>query len=263
MISICKRYFVIICTVLVSCYSFAQESFLVLQVDGDIRFSKSNEPVRVGDEFRGNPEFTFPKENDRVYLGSSLGGIITCFVKNKNTSKRKENGWILFLKSNFLPAKEYAASRSIKSSPLYLFFNNDSLLFDRRIRVFKIPESNKSYYLLNVEYSNTISQNRLVVGKKGIINLNKDLFLKNNTEKNDIIKNIEISFFDQFKNSKTVVNELSIKAVQMKSLIDDVTRYRDFLIKHGQDQTDIKLYLMNYINFNYGGSISLNDIPLN
>ena len=238
---------------------FSQESFIVLQVNGNVTYADSGLPLEVGDEISENAKLECSEESDMAYLSSDDGGIVSFFIKE--LEQKKEGRWILFFKDNFLPIKEYAATRSQDSGAIYLFFDNDILLFNKKIMVFKIPDSDRSFYSVSFNYDKSTLMRKLPISNNGIIELNKDLFHLNKESENKQITKVEISFFDDSDNTYNTLDNLNIQVVQMESMVYQLKLYDAFLKKIGINEKEVDIRLSNYLNIIYGSSISLENIP--
>lgn len=246
--------------ILFNCFLvFSQQSFVVLQVNGNVTFADSGLPLKVGDEISVNAKLECSEESDMAYLSSDDGGIVSFFIKE--LEQKKEGRWILFFKDNFLPIKEYAATRGQDSGAIYLFFDNDILLFNKKIMVFKIPDSDKSFYSLNYSYDESIFTRKLTVSDSGIIELNKDLFHSNRESDNKQIAKVELSFFDDSNNTNSTMNNLNIQVVQIENLVCQLRLYDAFLKQIGFNKEEVDIRLSNYLNTIYGSSISLENVP--
>lgn len=240
---------------LISNLGVSQETFHVLHVEGIIIMDTSKVALKVGDEIIGNPNFQFSSETDKALLLSNLKGRVVLF---QNTPKQQPTGEVAYyFKNNILPIKDYTGSRGNDENISFLFFDENKLVLPRKIKVFKIPDSEESYYEFQFEVGAELVKKRLPLLSHGFLELNSDLFQGLSQLKNSIM-NPTMYYIDN--ESNTLIESLKFQIIYLSKVREEVRFYQDWLTKKGKSETEVNEILGDFINHTYGSEITLGQL---
>lgn len=237
----------------ISLYGFSQERFHVLHVRGNINIDTAKTYIRVGDEFKGNPNFRFSSENDISILLSNLRGKLVLSPLREGKHSRGE--FFYFLNENLLPLKDYTGTRGKFDQFTYLFFNGGELLVPKKIRISKKPSSKDSYYYLKLTSSEDEKlERRLSIDPKGYIDINNFIIgLPANTKQS--VKSCEINYYDGINGESITIKTIQFIPKQITEIKKEIHFYREYLRKEGKNEKEILNLISGHLENIYGDEV--------
>lgn len=239
----------------------SQETFLVLHLEGEITYDSIIKPIKVGDEFVGNPKFKFSSKSDRAALLSNLRGRIILFPNQNVDSKISEVSY--YLKNNVLPVKEYTATRGQNDNFTILYFKENKLFLPKRIKAFTIPKNEESFYAIEYRVKGKTFQTNLKISNDGFLELDSNSFpLAQHEVKSKDVEKIFLKFYDHKSNRFFEINSLLFKHFLIENITLELSFYKKELKKRGLNKAKIKLELLEYLQDVYTSDLRQIDFDI-
>ncbi len=245
-----KNVILLLSTSILYLNGFSQEIFHVLHVRGNIKIDTAKAYLKIGDEFKGNPNFRFSSEDDISILLSNFRGRL---VLSPLRQERIPNGeFFYFLKENLLPIKDYTGTRGEIANYTYLFFENSKLLNSKKIKISKRLNSKASHYFLKLTSNKgDVMERRLPIDAKGFLEIDNSVIdISNRSAKT--IEGCQIYYYDGIDNKSRNIKMMVFIPKQISEIKEEIKVYRNYLVKKGISEEETSNLISDYLVTIYG-----------
>ena len=248
---------------LVATSLFGQESFYVLYVHGDILYYSESDsigrPLMEEDVIVDNPRFKFLSESSFARVMSDERAELYFWSPEMRKSRSSE--WLFYIKDNLLPKEEFFGTRSDGENTIKLFFKENKLYANKRIRASFIPKDSLSYYDLAFSSPEKEHSSKLKIDSNGYLEITDESFGLDSKQLELVdIRSIGLDFRNG--TTTTRIHSVNFEKVDLDVVGNTVKYYKRYLEENGHPSDKVHSILVDFLNETYGIELKLSDLEI-